>query len=222
MENKERLEKELLSLLEEQEQDIKYNKINYLYPDKGAYRRELYPKFTEHFNAGSTYFQRAIIAANRSGKTTAALTELSYHLTGNYPFWWMGRRFLNPVSCWAASKTNQMTKEVLQEGFLGKLLDIGSGLLPRDKIISTTRKAGVSDAVETVYVKHKSGGISECTFKSYDQGREAFQGTYKHVICLDEEPNDFGVYTECLTRTMNKDNPGILTITFTPLLGLSD
>lgn len=219
---KDQLEQELLGLLEDQEQDLKYNKIDYLYPDHGEYRRELYPKFIKHFDAGATYSQRAMIAANRTGKTTAAMVELVYHMTGKYPKWWRGKKFLNPVSCWAASKTNQMTKEVMQMALIGPLLEKGSGLIPKDLIVDVNKKHGIPDAIETIFVRHISGGISECTFKSYDQGRESFQGTYKHVICLDEEPSDIGIYSECLTRTMNKVNPGILIITFTPLLGLSD
>jgi len=37
--------------------------------------------------------------------------------------------------------------------------------------------------------------------KSYDQGRESFQGTEQHVIWLDEEP-PLPIYVEALTRTM--------------------
>jgi hypothetical protein len=33
------------------------------------------------------------MAGNRVGKTVAAGTELTYHLTGCYPHWWRGRRF---------------------------------------------------------------------------------------------------------------------------------
>jgi len=55
-------------------------------------------------------------------------------------------------------------------------------------------------------------------FKSYDQGREAFQGTEQDGIWLDEEPPE-DVYTECLLRTMT--NNGLVMLTFTPLRGMS-
>ena len=220
---KEKVELELLELLEAKEQSIKYRKIDTLFPDFGPYRRALYPKHIEFMFSGAQYAQRAFIAANRVGKTLTGATEFVYHLTGQYPNWWKGKRFLNPVSTWAVGKTTQVTKEVLQQVLLGDLNDIGTGLIPRESIIgSPTRKPGVSDAVETVYIKHVSGGISKCTFRSYDQGREAFQGTYRHVIWLDEEPSDPGIYSECLTRTMNDISRGIIIATFTPLLGLSD
>ena len=80
-------------------------------------------------------------------------------------------------------------------------------------------KAGIPDAFEIVRVRHISGGISTLGLKSYDQRREAFQGTEKHVIWLDEEP-PLAIYTECLLRTMTTN--GLIICTFTPLLGLSD
>jgi hypothetical protein len=69
-----------------------------LYPDTGPLRRELYPKHTEFFAAGAEHQERAFIAGNRAGKSTAAAFELTAHLTGRYPAWWPGRRFSRPVN----------------------------------------------------------------------------------------------------------------------------
>ena len=77
---------------------------------------------------------------------------------------------------------------------------------------------GIPDAVETIYVKHKKGQ-SVVSLKSYDQRREAFQGTEQDLIWLDEEP-PLDIYSECLIRTMTTD--GLLMLTFTPLMGMSD
>jgi len=55
--------------------------------------------------------------------------------------------------------------------------------------------------------------------KSYDQGRETFQGTNRDLIWLDEEA-DREIYVESLLRTMTTN--GILLLTFTPLMGLTD
>ncbi len=55
--------------------------------------------------------------------------------------------------------------------------------------------------------------------KSYESGRKSFEGTAKHAIWCDEEP-DLGVYTECLYRTATTD--GVLYTTFTPLNGMSE
>lgn len=220
--NEELLQRELLELLEAKAASIRYNKINSMFLSEGPYRRELYPKHVEFLAAGKNHSQRAFIAANRTGKTVSGAVEMTYHLTGNYPDWWEGRRFLNAVHAWAAGVSNQSTKEVMQYELLGDLGDIGSGMIPRDKILKITKKPGVADAVETVFVQHTSGDVSQLTFKSYEQGRDSFQGTKKQVIWLDEEPKDRSIFTECLTRTMDKLTPGIIYCTFTPLFGVSD
>jgi phage terminase large subunit-like protein len=214
--------KELLELLEAKESYLVHNKIRALFPDDGPYRRECYPKHVAFMDAGRTYQERAFVAANRTGKTMTGAYELAVHLTGDYPAWWTGKRFKNAVDAWAAGISNQSTKEIQQFELLGDINSLGTGLIPKDKIDRITKKPGVADAVETVYVKHASGGMSRCTFKSYEQGRISFQGTKKQVIWLDEEPTDPGVYSECLTRLMDKYNPGIIYCTFTPLFGLSD
>jgi phage terminase large subunit-like protein len=58
--------------------------------------------------------------------------------------------------------------------------------------------------------------LSILDFKSYETGAEGFQGTAKHFIWLDEEP-ELEIYTECLMRTMTTD--GLVLATFTPLRG---
>lgn len=223
MTSSDNLQLELLKLLEAKEAAIKYNKLDTLFPDKGAYRRELYPVHLKFMNSSSNHSQLAFIAANRVGKTLTAAVLVAYHATGKYPAWYTGRRFLNPTSIWVAGKTTQQTREVIQDALLGDITDIGTGTIPKECIVGTpTMKGGVPGTVEVLRVKHVSGGFSTITFKSYEQGREVFQGTYKHIIWLDEEPRDMSVYTECLTRTMHKVNPGIVLCTFTPLFGMSE
>lgn len=215
-------ELDLLKLLEEKETELRYNKIRAIYPESGPYSRFNYPKHCQFMKAGKDFQERAFVAANRTGKTLTGAYEMACHLTGDYPAWWEGRKFRNPIDSWAVGVSNQSTKEIQQFELLGDMSDIGSGMVPRDRIVRTTKKPGVADAIETVFVKHVSGGISKCTFKSYEQGRESFQGTKKQVVWLDEEPKDPSIYTECLTRLMDKYNPGIIYCTFTPLFGLSD
>src|SRR5262249_32515232 len=72
---------------------------------------------------------------------------------------------------------------------------------------------------ETIYVNHVSGGVSEITLKSYDQQRDAFQGTNRHFVWLDEEP-PYDIYVECLLRTMVVS--GLLLVTATTLQGMSE
>lgn len=79
---------------------------------------------------------------------------------------------------------------------------------------------GVANALDTVQINHVSGGISTLGFKSYDQGRQKWQGSVRDGIWLDEEP-PLDIYTEALTRTNTIDD-GMIYLTFTPLLGMSD
>lgn len=207
-----------LEILKEKRRRLRERKLSTYYPDTGPLRRELYGKHTEFFRAGATHQERAAIAGNRCGKTTLGCYEASVHLTGLYPHWWEGRRFDHPVDWWAASDTSETTRDILQHEFVGPLDEMGTGMIPKHLILDRSIRRGVSDAIDTLIIKHVSGGKSTLGFKSYDQGREKFQGTAKHGINLDEEPDE-KIYFECLTRLMTTN--GLMICTFTPLKGMS-
>lgn len=210
---------ELLALLEEKERRNRGNKIGTYFPDHGPLRRELYGKHLQFFEAGARYRERCFLAGNRVGKTDAGGCETTYHLTGIYPPWWVGKRFDRPVKAWGAGDTSKTVRDIIQAKLLGRPGERGTGLIPEALILRTTPKHGIPEAVDTIYVKHLSGGVSEMALKSYDQKREAFQGTEQDLIWGDEEiPLD--IYTECLMRTMT--NGGLIMLTFTPLMGLSE
>lgn len=194
-------------------------KLGTYYPETGPLRRELYPKHLEFFRLGATKRERLFLAANRIGKTEGAGGyELTCHLTGRYPAWWQGRKLPRANNWWAAGDTRETVRDILQRKLLGKPGDFGTGLIPRESIVRTA-PGFIPDAIQAIWVKHESGGVSVVQFKSYDQGREAFQGTEQDGIWLDEEPPQ-SVYTECLLRTMTND--GMVLLTFTPLRGMSE
>jgi phage terminase large subunit-like protein len=64
-----------------------------------------------------------------------------------------------------------------------------------------------------------SGGTSTCQFKAYEQGRGKWQAATVHGVWFDEEPPE-DVYFEGITRT--NVNQGLVTVTFTPLKGMSN
>jgi phage terminase large subunit-like protein len=146
---------------------------------------------------------------------------MTCHLTGLYPDWWDGKVFEEPVLAWTAGDTSKTVRDIMQATLLGPPGvedEFGTGVIPGELILRTTPKHGLADAFESVFVKHVSGGVSALQFKSYDQGRDSFQGTSQHVIHLDEEcPLD--IYAECLLRTMTVN--GIVYLTATPLQGLT-
>jgi phage terminase large subunit-like protein len=210
---------ELTRLQDQLQRSIDTNKIDSYYPDEGPLRRELYPKHLEFFKLGSTCNERAFIAGNRTGKSIAGAYEVSTHLSGKYPPWWVGKRFNRPIKAVIAGDTAKTSRDILQFKMLGDPSDFGTGMIPQHLIVKTTPKPGIPDAIESIYVQHVSGGQSVCQIKSFDQGREAFQGTEQDVILLDEEVDE-NIYTECLLRTMTRD--GLVLLTFTPLRGLTN
>ncbi len=182
--------------------------------------RDIYPKHWAFFDAGATHRQRLFRAANRVGKTTAAGAELTYHLTGIYPAGWVGKRFGGCTSWWVCGKSNETVRQILQPLLLGEVGNFGTGLIPKDLLdfTSLTDAKKAATGVGTFRVKHVSGAFSQVEFKSYDQGRQAFEGTTRSIWCDEEPPLD--VYGECLLRTMTGDN--LLMLTFTPLRGASE
>jgi phage terminase large subunit-like protein len=195
------------------------NKIKYLYPEEGPYRRELYPRHMRFFALGSKYKTRGFIAANRTGKTMGGGGyETVMHLTGDYPAWWVGHRFDRAVDWWAAGDTKETVRDIIQSKLLGPPTALGTGLVPGDRLGKIRYRPNGNGATDTVEVKHVSGKWSILGFKSYDQGRESFQGTEKDGIWLDEEANE-SIRSECALRLMTTD--GLLLETFTPLRGLT-
>ena len=161
-----------------------------------------------------------LLAGNQLGKTWSAGNESSYHLTGDYPDWWEGRRFVRPIQMCAANTNNETTRDNPQRILLGKSTDWGTGTIPRSAIAKKpVMSRGFPELVDVIQVKHKSGGISTCQFKAYDQGRKAFQGYTWDAVWCDEEP-DADVYTEILARIAATG--GIIYLTMTPLLGMSE
>lgn len=230
----------LLAVYEEELREQKFGKFENLFPDtfrkigtgewSEYHPRHLYPRHMEHFAAGAKYDERCLMAGNRVGKTIVGGYEVSCHLTGLYPDWWEGRRFRTPIRAVAAGRTNETTRDIVQSTLLGevvfdgprKTVD-GSGLIPT-KLIGRSSgqlgwKQGSADLVDTVRIKHKSGGWSKLALKSYQQGRGAFEGTAQHVIWVDEEP-ELDIYDEARIRTMTTQ--GITILTYTPLEGLTD
>jgi phage terminase large subunit-like protein len=222
--------KRLMRLAREQRHRKTGNRISTIFPDDGKYRRELYKKHVAFLNGGSKFRVRLFMAANRIGKTETGAYETTLHLTGLYPAWWTGRKFIKRTRWWVAGKSNKTTMDIIQAKLLGTVETIngkkvvsGTGMIPRHLIDmkSLTWKSGaeLKDAVNSVRVRHVSGGWSMIQFKSYEQGRGAFEGTEREGIWLDEEP-PMEVYTEALTRTMT--TRGVVLITFTPLEGTTD
>lgn len=181
-----------------------------------------YTKQGEFHAAGSAYRERLFMAGNQLGKTWAGAFEVAMHVTGRYPDWWTGRRFPYAIRAMCGSESAELTRKGVQRLLLGppELRDEwGTGAIPHEAIRDTSMKAGVPDAVSSIVVRHECGEDSVIQFNSYDQGRTKWQADTVDLVWFDEEP-PLAIYSEGLTRT--NATGGLVFVTFTPLLGVSE
>lgn len=185
------------------------------------------PKHSAFFRATRLHRETLMLGGNRCGKTRAGSAVIAILATGEYPSWWEGVRWDTPTHLWAAGKTGQSTRDTVQDAVLGPLGSWGTGALPANCILDTSARQGIAGAIDTVRVRHVSGGVSTIGFKSYDQKPASFYGTARHCVWLDEPAPEL-VYHEMLMRTMqlsedciNGPKGGRLIHTITPKEGLT-
>jgi phage terminase large subunit-like protein len=204
---------ESLSLVNQAFEYKDTNKLRYFDP---------YPYQKRFADASSYSHQLLLMAANRIGKSEIGAEIMASHLTGIYPDWYEGRKFDRPIKAWAAGINNDKTRDILQAklcGEPGNPEQWGKGFIPKECLGETIRKPGVPNALQGVYVKHKTGKWSYLGFKSYEMEAIGFMGESVDVVWLDEEPKQ-EIYTQALTRTL--DRRGLLYMTFTPENGVTE
>lgn len=178
-----------------------------------------YKKQAEFHAAGASHRERLFMAGNQLGKTVAGAAEAAMHLTGRYPEDWRGRKWSKPIVGWAAGVTGESTRDNVQRLLLGRPGKHGTGYIPKECVEDSPASRGVPDLVDHIKVKHAAGGESIVYLKSYEKGREKWQGDTIDFLWFDEEP-PLEIYSEGLTRT--QATGGMVWMTFTPLMGMSD
>lgn len=217
-----RLEAELAELLDTFEEQVKFDRLGEYEPG-----RSLAPtaKQLEFHAAGKQYNERCLGAGNQTGKSLSGAAEVAMHMTGRYPDWWEGLVLPAPPKVWVAGVTGISTRDNPQRHLLGEKRQWGTGMIPKEALHGDPVLArGLPDAVDSFQVKWGGGGdrqqgISLCWFKSYEQGREKWQGETLHLIWYDEEP-PWDIYDEGQTRLVRHRGSSFLT--FTPLRGMTD
>src|SRR5215831_8986651 len=177
-----------------------------------------YPKQRDFHAAGAKARERLLMAGNQLGKTLAGGFEVAMHATGRYPDWWRGRRFDRPTNSWACGVTGEVVRDTVQRVLVGRPGEWGTGSIPKDCIDERVPARGVADQLDLIKVRHISHGVSTIGLKTYQSGREKFQGEQLDFVWFDEEPT-LDIYTEGLTRTNVGNGP--VWLTFTPLMGMS-
>src|SRR5215467_9558268 len=174
---------------------------------------EPYPKQLEFHAAGAAHRERLLMAGNQLGKTLAGGFEAAMHATGRYPSDWKGKRFDRPTVGWACGVTGEVVRDTVQKILVGRVGQEGTGAIPKEAIAELVSARGIPELLDTIKVKHVSGGHSIIGLKTYASGREKFQGETLDWVWFDEEP-PIEIYTEGLTRTNVGANP--VWMTFTP------
>jgi phage terminase large subunit-like protein len=120
-----------------------------------------------------------------------------------------------PCDGWAVSVSYEVQRDVAQKKIL-------KYLRPEwiDRVVMHSGSQGSPGygVIDYIAVRNVGGGISIIAFKSYDQGREKFQGASLDYVWLDEEPPK-DIYEECRMRVFDKR--GDVFCTMTPLKGLT-
>lgn len=188
-----------------------------------------YPKQAEFHANGAVHAERLFMAGNQLGKTWAGGFETAMHLTGRYPDWWRGATFDKPPIVWASGVTSEGTRDNPQRVLIGdppKESEWGAGTIPKECLLDWDRAMGVPNLLDNARVRWGGGGDVQAGesllyFKSYEKGREKWQGPTIDVVWFDEEP-PLDIYTEGLTRTNRGQRSQFVYITATPLLGMSE
>ncbi len=193
------------------------NKLDYYAPSQ--FQKQFHSAIGR--NTDKTAVQKALMAANQIGKSYCGAMEVAIHATGLYPAWWTGHRFERPISVMVAGLTNESTRDICQSELFGEAADdskLGTGAVPKHLIGKKNRKAGVPNALDSVFVKHKSGGWSKIVFRAYEQGPGKFMGVRIDLGWCDEEPPE-DVWAQFIRATLA--TKGFLFITFTPENGIT-
>lgn len=203
----------------------KFNLIDSVYPADGPFSRDKYHKHVQFFTAGANHRFRVLGGGNGSGKSFTGSYELALHLTGEYPEWWQGHKFKKAIKVWVICESGSLWRDSMQQVLLGSVgEEVGTGLLRKDLIHDTKSMPGVPGAIGQIQTKHKKGGISSVTVKTFEMGRNQFQAATLDLIIFDEEPPD-DIYSECIARlrgVQGVKEPGKCMMMFTPLKGLTD
>lgn len=197
----------------------RYNRVEYFTPF------EYQKKF---INAGKDYKVRYMRAANRLGKTYGAAAEMAFHLIGEYPDWWQGRRVETSGHTFLCIGIDlDSTARVLQDNLIGShdcriKNDIGTGAIPRKNIILDEGWNQDGQRLRSCQIRHKDGGRNTLMFF----GAENVATTWGMKIggCwIDEEAfNGMDVYSNAKTRLNNAFGPGkdgFMIMTSTPERG---
>lgn len=181
---------ELLRLMDEQERRRKDNPLKYA---------KRHPKQVQAHEARQAI--RALFWGNRVGKTEWGAEEVSEYATCHHPY----REMTAPFDIWSVCPSFEAQEGTTQKKLLTYLpeKDIEHIDYIRGRII---RKITLKNGVNII-------------FKSYEQGREKFQGAGVRLIWFDEEP-PHDIWEECFVRVEAGQQLDVI-LTMTAIKGMT-
>jgi phage terminase large subunit-like protein len=184
--------RELNKVLTDLKKDQKDNQLDYMEWEKYPEQNEMVEACIHRVKTkeGPTIF--VIFGGNRAGKTEAGAGVVA-------------KLFKDMPDCrmWCATLSDLSIK--VQQRKLSSLI--------RQRDIEYGEYNPIRGWKNNLVLSKKAGMIN---FKTYEQGREAFQGDDLDLIWLDEEC-PFDIYQECIARIT--DRQGAILLTFTALSG---
>lgn len=154
---------------------------------------------------------RWVFGGNRTGKTECGAVETVWRARGVHPY----RENRPDTRGWVVSVSREVQREVAQAKILDYLDPAWIVDITMESGRATNPRGGV---IDTVSIRNVFGGVSTIGFKTYEMGRDKFQGASLDYVWFDEEPPE-DVYDECRMRVV--DRVGDLYGTMTPLKGLT-
>ena len=153
---------------------------------------------------------RWVFGGNRSGKTECGAVEVVYLACGIHPY-----KKNKLTEGWVVSLSRQVQRDVAQKKILHYLPE---HYIEKVVMLSGAQGSLESGVIDFIVVRSEVGGLSKIGFRTYDQGREKFQGASLDYVWFDEEP-PYDIYQECRMRVLDKC--GEIFGTMTPLKGLT-
>jgi hypothetical protein len=127
---------------------------------------QFYTPQLKFFADGAKYGQRLIRGGNQVGKSFACAFEASLHMTGQYPDWWIGRKFTKPTRGWIVGVTAQLVRNGPQRQLTAKQGEFGSGTVPLASLVGRPVMVPCgTGSIDTLNIRHQSGGLSTANFQ---------------------------------------------------------
>ena len=142
-------------------------------------------------------------------------------MTGQYPKWWIGKRFKKPTRGWIIGPERSLVRDGPQRQMTARQGEFGTGTIPLASFAGRpVMVPGGTGSIDTMSVAHETDGtkdgVSTATYKSFEQGSEKMQSESIDWIWVDERCSE-EIYSELVARTTATD--GIIFLSYTPLKG---